>query len=141
MSDEINSIDSETNGRMLTVSEDLPKGGPNKTQLGEGGGGAPKKPCVFCGRMHWSNKCFKNPRADIETQKKAARIAPSLPAALTYKGKQEKGKQGEAAAAVAKKLAEINESEDAGGSAALARASPTSNDDAHDDLITQGCAC
>ena len=81
--DEIASISNDADGRLLTLAEtsEGPPKDPAKTAI------VPKDPCKFCGRMHFHRNCFKNPKADAETQKKAAPIAPSSPAALAYKKK------------------------------------------------------
>lgn len=74
----------ENGGRSMLLVRD-----PQKTNIDQ----PPDKPCKFCGRFHWQKSCFKNPNADLETQKKAAQIAPKSPAALTYRKNQGGGEE------------------------------------------------
>ena len=135
ISDECIAMEAEGDsaGRALAASRD-----PRKTPKPPGAQGSqPKEACRFCGRMHWSNKCFKNPRADLETQKKAAEIAPSSPAARTFL-KTNPDPSADKPTAVVKtvKPSAGDEKKGDGGAAKVAAAEDDDNK-VNDDLITQ----
>ena len=76
-----------------------PNGGksdPKKSTIHKSGNiSAQNKPppdyqCNLCGRNHFENRCFKNPNADDSTKKWAARVAPTSPAAKSWKAQQNK---------------------------------------------------
>ena len=64
---------------------------PKKSTINKSGGlGGQNKPppdyeCKLCGRNHFENRCFKNPNADDSTKKWAARVAPTSPAAKSWR--------------------------------------------------------
>ena len=113
---------------------------PKKGGLTPGGGKPPKNPCHFCGKLHWSRKCFKNPNADDQTMKVAPKDSPAGMAWAKRLADKAAGKQATVPAA---KVAEAVDTADQSMDALLAYALDSSDGEtitfgaanlAHDDL-------